>query len=58
LRKIRDLLFSELINFIDKIILEKSIIEFLSHENSLELRKITGKILETLGEIRNSTKWV
>jgi hypothetical protein len=34
----------------------KSRITFLSRENSPELRKITGKILETLGEIRNSTK--
>jgi hypothetical protein len=27
-------------------------------KNSLELRKIMGKILETLGEIRNSTKYI
>jgi hypothetical protein len=29
---------------------------FLAVKNSPELRKITGKLLETLGEIRNSTK--
>jgi hypothetical protein len=34
----------------------KSRITFLAVKNSPELRKITGKILETLGEIRNSTK--
>jgi hypothetical protein len=30
----------------------------LAVKNSPELRKIMRKILETLGEIRNSTKWV
>jgi hypothetical protein len=30
----------------------------LAVKNSPELRKITGNILETLGKISNSTKWV
>jgi hypothetical protein len=34
----------------------KSKITFLAVKNSPELRKITGKILKTLGRIRNSTK--
>jgi hypothetical protein len=41
---------------VNKIILENLKLPFLAVKNSPELRKITGKILETLGEIRNSTK--
>ena len=52
----RDLLFSELINFVDKIILEKSRIIILATKNTPKALKIRGKFPETLWNMRNPNK--
>ena len=49
-RKIRDLLFSELINFMDKIILEKIQNYYLSHVKYSESSKNSRKILRDIME--------
>jgi hypothetical protein len=46
----RDLLFSELINFMDKIILEKIQNYYLSHEKYSESSKNSRKILRDIME--------
>jgi len=51
-----DLLFSELINFMDKIILEKSKIIIYAMKNTLKAPKIQGKFSKTLWNMRNSNR--
>ena len=52
----RDLLFSELINFVDKIILEKSRIDIYATKITPRPPKIGGKFPETLWNMMNPNK--
>jgi hypothetical protein len=52
----RDLLFSELIIFVDKIILEKIRIIIQTVKNTLKAPKIQEKFLETLWNMRKPNK--
>ena len=52
----RDLLFLELINFVDKIILEKSRIIIEAAKNTPKALKIRGKFPEILWNMRNPNK--
>ena len=55
-KKMRDLLFLKLINFIDKIILEKSKIDIEATKNTPRPPKIWGKFRETLWNMMNPNK--
>ena len=56
LGKMRDLLFSELINFMDKIIPKKSRIDIWATKNTLKALKIQWKFSETFYNMRNLNK--
>ena len=49
-------LFSELINFTNKIVLEKSRIDIEATKNTLKPPKIWGRFLETLWNMMNPNK--